>query len=224
MSDIFTSVEFYITAFAVAIAVVAFFGSDSDTPQAASDICSPSIVTPSAIPNGGQPTVAVHANDDGSIAVLRRGLALPPRHTVYVKIDFVRDNITITEGTTPGIPFWIGPSLGNVPINMRGEIRGEQLYFIIDIKMENSSFGELINVEFGDGGYQIKNSGFEEFHTATAGNATSDEPNAWHSFMSCTGDFASMVSSTPHTFISEDVRPGSTGSKSVAVVSGIVFS
>lgn len=100
MSDIFTSVEFYITAFAVAIAVVAFFGSDSGTPQAASDICSPSVITPSAIPNGGQPTVAVHANNDGSIAVLRRGLALPPRHTVYVKIDFVRDNITITERVT----------------------------------------------------------------------------------------------------------------------------
>ena len=144
----------------------------------------------------------------------------------------INDNITITEGTTPGIPFWIGPSLGNVPINMRGEIRGEQLYFIIDIKMENSSFGELINVEFGDGGYQIKNSGFEEFHTATyidgENSYSSDEPNAWHSFNSgiANGKFASLTKfalQNGNTSICNDIRPGSTGSKSVAIESSIVL-
>ena len=144
----------------------------------------------------------------------------------------INDNITITEGTTPGIPFWIGPSLGNVPINMRGEIRGEQLYFIIDIKMENSPFGELINVEFGDGGYQIKNSGFEEFHTATyidgENSYSSDEPNAWHSFNSgiANGKFASLTKfalQNGNTSICNDIRPGSTGSKSVAIESSIVL-
>lgn len=144
----------------------------------------------------------------------------------------INDNITITEGTTPGIPFWIGPSLGNVPINMRGEIRGEQLYFIIDIKMENSPFGELINVEFGDGGYQIKNSGFEEFHTATyidgENSYSSDEPNAWHSFNSgiANGMFASLTKfalQNGNTSICNDIRPGSTGSKSVAIESSIVL-
>lgn len=146
----------------------------------------------------------------------------------------INDNITITEGTTPGIPFWIGPSLGNVPINMRGEIRGEQLYFIIDIKMENSSFGELINVEFGDGGYQIKNSGFEEFHTAEysatdwMGNETkysSDEPNAWHSFNSgvASNSLTAMALQYGSTSISSDVRPGSTGKSSVAIKSAFVL-
>ena len=146
----------------------------------------------------------------------------------------INDNITITEGTTPGIPFWIGPSLGNVPINMRGEIRGEQLYFIIDIKMENSPFGELINVEFGDGGYQIKNSGFEEFHTAEysaedwMGNVTkysSDEPNAWHSFNSgvASNSLTAMALQYGSTSISSDVRPGSTGKSSVAIKSAFVL-
>lgn len=146
----------------------------------------------------------------------------------------INDNITITEGTTPGIPFWIGPSLGNVPINMRGEIRGEQLYFIIDIEMENSIFGKLINVEFGDGGYQIKNSGFEEFHTAEysaedwMGNETkysSDEPNAWHSFNSgvASNSLTAMALQYGSTSISSDVRPGSTGKSSVAIKSAFVL-
>ena len=126
--------------------------------------------------------------------------------------------IKITEGDDPDVQMWMGPMLGDVPVSLRADISGNKLYAVITI----DGFGG-VDVVFGEGTYQIKNSGFENFHTATAGSATSDEPNAWHSFMSCTGIFASMVSSTPHTFISEDVRPGSTGSKSVAVVSGIVM-
>ena len=126
--------------------------------------------------------------------------------------------IKITEGDDPNVSMWMGPMLGDVPVSLKADMTDDNLYAVITI----DGFGG-VDVVFGEGTYQIKNSGFEEFHTATAGSATSDEPNAWHSFMSCTGTFASMVSSTPHTFISEDVRPGSTGSKSVAVVSGIVF-
>ena len=76
---------------------------------------------------------------------------VPAHEESGVTTLLINDNITITEGTTPGVPIWMGPQLGNVPINMRGEIRGGQLYFIIDIEMENSIFGKLINVEFGDG-------------------------------------------------------------------------
>ena len=41
--------------------------------------------------------------------------------------------------------------------------------------------------------------------------------------MSSTGTFASLVGSVPHTFISDETRPGSTGIKSVRVTSGLVF-
>lgn len=132
--------------------------------------------------------------------------------------------IQITPGTAtewqPGD--WMGPMLGNVPVEVSAEIRGEKLYAIIDIDMM-STLKQLINVQFGDGGYQIGNSGFENFHTATASSATSDEPNNWHSFMSCTGPLAAFVSSVPHTFISNDVRPGTSGSKSVLVKSGLAL-
>ena len=136
----------------------------------------------------------------------------------------VKDTIQIAAGTTPGIPFWMGPTLGDVPIDMKGEIRGGQLYFSIAIDMTETSLGQAITVTFGDN-FQIKNSGFEAFHTASVYDAdsvvtaSSDEPNNWHSFMSCTGSMASFVNGLPHTFISEETRPGSTGSKSVLITS-----
>ena len=136
----------------------------------------------------------------------------------------VKDTIQIAAGTTPGIPIWMGPTLGDVPIDMKGEIRGEQLYFCIDIDMTETPLGQAITVTFGDN-FQIKNSGFEAFHTANVYDAdsvvtaSSDEPNNWHSFMSCTGSLASFVNGLPHTFVSEETRPGSTGSKSVLVTS-----
>lgn len=99
----------------------------------------------------------------------------------------------------------------------------DKLYMIINLPVVLSYGSFDVDAVFGTGNYQIENSGFEFFHTATAGNVTSDEPNAWHSFMSCTGSFGSFVSSTPHTFIGEEARPGSLGTKSVKVVSAKVF-
>ena len=101
MNSIFTSIEFYITALAVAIAVIAFFGSDSDTSEATSDIYSPMVITPSATQSGELPTVTIHANDDGTIDVLRRGITLPGKCSVYIKADFIKDNITFTEHISP---------------------------------------------------------------------------------------------------------------------------
>lgn len=132
-------------------------------------------------------------------------------------------DIEIAEGDDPTYEgLWIGPGLSAdgtlIPVNMTGEIRGDKFYTVININF----MGMNIDVVFGNGGYQITNSDFELFHKATYGENTSDEPNAWHSFMSSTGSFSSYVSGTPHTFISEEVRPGSTGTKSVQLTSGIV--
>lgn len=132
-------------------------------------------------------------------------------------------DIEIAEGDDPTFEgLWIGPGLSAqgdlIPVNMTGEIRGDKFYTVININF----MGMNIDVVFGNGGYQITNSDFELFHKATYGENTSDEPNAWHSFMSSTGSFSSYVSGTPHTFISEEVRPGSTGTKSVQLTSGIV--
>ena len=139
-----------------------------------------------------------------------------------VTLETVQD-ILIEEGDLAYIPMWLGPLLGPVPVELKATLNGEILSADIDIPLV--SLGQIIKVVFDSRTFQLPNSGFEEFHTATAtkllgGTVTSDEPNNWHSFMSCAGSLASMVSGIPHTFISEDVRPGSTGSKSVLVKSG----
>lgn len=145
--------------------------------------------------------------------------------TVTINAD---REIQITEGTEPSTGvMWLGPYLGDVPIKMYGRLKDGKFYTNITISTEGIG---SVTVDFGENGYQIGNSDFEMFHEASYGDATSDEPDFWHSFMSSTGDLASMVSGVPHTFISdveedEDetaARPGSTGKRSLKLTSGIV--
>ena len=130
--------------------------------------------------------------------------------------------ITITAGDSG--KGWVGPGLGKVPVNMVGEIRENTFYTIININM--ASMNQQIKVTFGKDGYQIPNSDFEQFHTASVSMvegsepSTSDEPNNWHSFMSASGNpvLVYLAGYAPHTFISDEVRPGSTGKKSVKLL------
>lgn len=142
-------------------------------------------------------------------------------------------DIEIAEGDDPTFEgSWIGPGLSAqgdlIPVNMTGEIRGDKFYTVININF----MGMNIDVVFGNGGYQIENSGFENFHTATyvdgKNKYTSDEPNAWHSFNSgiATGSVSFLTKyalQNGNTSVSDDVRPGSTGTKSVAIKSSIVM-
>ena len=142
-------------------------------------------------------------------------------------------DIEIAEGDDPTYEgSWIGPGLSAqgdlIPVNMTGEIRGDKFYTVININF----MGMNIDVVFGNGGYQIENSGFENFHTATyvdgKNKYTSDEPNAWHSFNSgiATGSASFLTKyalQNGNTSVSDDVRPGSTGTKSVAIKSSLVM-
>ena len=131
--------------------------------------------------------------------------------------------ITISEGNDPEIKSWLGPSLGEVGIYMNGQIKGDKLNAVL--KIDAGSALDIL-VKLGDKANelgQIPNSGFEDYHTASYKDDTSDEPNAWHSFMSSTGKLASAVSSTKHTFIAEEARPGSEGQRSVQIVSGMAL-
>lgn len=132
--------------------------------------------------------------------------------------------IVIEKGDLPDVKDWLGPSLQEVPVKVFGRIKGGKLYANIVI---DNSLG-YITVDFGENGYQIGNSDFELFHEAKYEEATSKEPDFWHSFMSSTGSLANMVSGTPKTFINDvedddaNVRPGSAGKKSLKVVSSVV--
>lgn len=54
-------------------------------------------------------------------------------------------NIVITEGDTEGVPFWLGPSLGEVPVSLNAEMTNDKLYAEINI----SFMGMEIAVVFG---------------------------------------------------------------------------
>lgn len=130
--------------------------------------------------------------------------------------------IAIAPGSNPEIG-WLGPILGDVPVKLEAAMIPGILHADIDIP-----FGAMqIKVLFDNRQFQLSNSDFENFHKASVGEGDkkveSDEPNGWHSFMTSTGALASIVSTVPHTFISDDVRPGTTGKNSVLIKSGKVL-
>ncbi|MBR0048492.1 MAG: PCMD domain-containing protein [Prevotella sp.] len=129
----------------------------------------------------------------------------------------VSQQINITEGDRQDVAVWTGPMLGPIPVEMRAELSGDKLYTVIDIDMM-ASLGQIIKVIFGTGGYQIENSDFEEFHNVADKYV---EPNGWHSFESATGDLAALAGH--HLEQSDDVRPGSPGTKSVRLYSTSLF-
>lgn len=119
--------------------------------------------------------------------------------------------IYITAGDDPNVSMWMGPMLQEVPINFVAKLAHGHAYASIKINM--ASLNQVIDVTFGSG-YQIPNSGFENYRKY---NGDIDEPLRWHSFATAGGTWASMVSGMAHTFISDDVRPGSAGSKSLSL-------
>lgn len=128
-------------------------------------------------------------------------------------------NITITEGDGDG---WIGPQLGEVPINMTAIFKDGAMYTNIDIYF--APLMQTINVRFtsnagftnhfgSDQGYQFPNSNFDEWHFyKTTGNSWTGqinhyEPTGWHGFGSAKGSLAG--SAKGQVIQSDDTRTGS---------------
>ena len=65
-----------------------------------------------------------------------------------IKTFTINQNITITEGDAEGVDMWIGPLLGEVPINLNGKMTADKLYCTIDIDMMES-LEQIIKVTFG---------------------------------------------------------------------------
>lgn len=64
-----------------------------------------------------------------------------------VKNFAVNQKINIVEGDVEA-PFWMGPQLGEVPVDMTGKMTGYKLYCDINIDM-TASLNQTINVKFG---------------------------------------------------------------------------
>lgn len=121
-----------------------------------------------------------------------------------------RQSIQIAPGSTAGP--WAGPSLGNVPVQLRAKQTNDKLYAIIDINVT----GLNVQVRFGEG-YQVPNSDFETFANVVYDGETYTEPNRWHTLTSSTGAFSGTVGGRSYTQQSNVTRPGSNGKHSVAV-------
>ena len=96
--------------------------------------------------------------------------------------------VQIVAGDDPAAPFWLGPMLPPIPMELRGKIENGELRCYLDIDMRES-LEQFITVSIG-GGYQMPNQSFENWHTSTGKNV---EPNRWHSFESATGDYAALA-------------------------------
>lgn len=132
----------------------------------------------------------------------------------------------------------IAPLLGykvTVTIKEGSKMNDKGLYLLIELPVDYGESHFDVAAVFGTGGYQLPNSGFENFHTATyvdgSDEFSSQEPNAWHSFNSGvyikgSGIFGGMTKYALHygsTSVSDETRPGSLGKNSVLLKSSIVI-
>lgn len=143
---------------------------------------------------------------------------------------------------------WIGPQLPAVDVDVNAVVNEQnQLNAVISIDA-TATLGMVIRVLFGSHVYQVANSGFEDFHVAKlykvktvdgkyefdydSTPVTSDEPDYWHSFMSASGydkngvnqlNIVYLAGTAPHTFVSDQTRPGSTGKSSLLLKSSSIL-
>ena len=129
---------------------------------------------------------------------------------------YVNKNITIQKGNVAGIAEedWLGPLLGNVPVEMNARFTGEG-YVVTDIHINMVELGQVIDVKFENVGnhFQMPNSDFETW--SNENNA----PKHWHGFESVKGKLSGTAKSKTKLVSSKNVRPGSKGLTSAVVTS-----
>ena len=152
--------------------------------------------------------------------IVLKDIVADTTQNAMVMVLETKQDIRLEEGDAEGVDFWLSTIMTDpIRVELKAVVKDGALSADIVVPIADQD----VKVVFDSREFQLPNSGFEKFHTAKAGSAESQEPNNWHSFMSCTGSLSSVVSGVPHTFVSEDVRPGSEGSKSVLVKSGKVL-
>lgn len=128
--------------------------------------------------------------------------------------------IQIPAGNVEGIAEdeWLGPLLGNVPVEMNARFTGEG-YVVTDIHINMVELDQVIDVKFENVGnhFQMPNSDFETW--SNENNA----PKHWHGFESVKGKLSGTAKSKTKLVSSKNVRPGSKGLTSAVVTSTKVF-
>lgn len=109
-------------------------------------------------------TINIVQNEDGTYKLSINNFALDNNGSLMGVGNIVLDNmkgytingmttvvadqdITITEGDDPNMPFWLGPMLGEVPIIMAAQFNDTEAKADIDIDM-TATLEQFINVKF----------------------------------------------------------------------------
>lgn len=170
-------------------------------------------------------TISVDAQDNGKYTFLLKDFSFSGMNIGDINLTDVEGstvNGTTYLRTAQTVSVNLGESSISLPIILRAEMTDSKLKADMDIA---GMPGMAIHVTFaggGDlGGFQIPNSGFEDYYTYTNHNNI-QEPLYWHSFASAGGSLASFVNGTKHTEPSKEVRPKSTGKSSLKVTSSSI--
>ena len=180
------------TLLAIAMFMAALFGAQAQTSKTYTDYLVVTINDESSAPQSANINVTVADNlmtfalknfclvagEDklgvGNIEL--DNIALTATETEGVYSFAVNQGITITEGDLEGVDVWIGPSLGEIPIALKGTICNEKLYVTIDIDMM-SSLGQIIRVQVGNpiDNKSMKDKVYADYLTVTI-NEESSQP------------------------------------------------
>lgn len=180
------------TLLAIAMFMAALFGAQAQTSKTYTDYLVVTINDESSTPQSANINVTVADNlmtfalknfclvagEDklgvGNIEL--DNIALTATETEGVYSFAVNQGITITEGDLEGVDVWIGPSLGEIPIALKGTICNEKLYVTIDIDMM-SSLGQIIRVQVGNpiDNKSMKDKVYADYLTVTI-NEESSQP------------------------------------------------
>lgn len=175
-------------------------------------------------------TISVTENADGTYKFALNNFSfmnIPVGNIVMDNIAATTNNGVTTLKTAQDVTL----SLGTMPISLMAEKTDGKLYALIDIYYP--FLKQTIHVVFGnnDGlGYQLKNSGFEDWHIATKdggwASASGDEPNNWHDMLSCSSEDSTigyLAAYNPFVFKTDIVRPGTTGKHAALLRSFEIF-
>lgn len=126
-------------------------------------------------------------------------------------------SVKIEKGDDPDVQYWMG-AMSFLPIvgTTDGRLTDDNFYCVTTFNLLVTN----IKIVFGDGGFQISNSDFEDFHTINSVVCETVEPNRWHTLASAGGFYSGAVLlSSPRSYQSDSIRPGSTGEHSAVVCS-----
>ena len=73
------------------------------------------------------------------------------------------------EGSTPDM--WMGPLLGNVPVDLKAKLNADKLYCTIDIDMTDTDLKQFINVVFGTDEFNTTPEGGDGIENVTVADA-----------------------------------------------------